>query len=468
MNFNDNWPFIFDDEVNITEGNCRCSRCQPRPRPCPSKTHPPRSCPRCCQGPPGPQGPRGPQGCPGPRGPMGHQGVIGVTGVTGATGVNGVTIMLAFDIIEAQNYTAGQLIDYNGQIFKATVDNPSGIPGSSPDYVAVSIIGDTGATGPQGIQGIQGVTGSTGATALTGDTGPTGATGLTGDTGPTGATGLTGDTGPTGATGLTGDTGPTGATGLTGDTGPTGITGLTGDTGPTGATGLTGDTGPTGATGLTGDTGSTGATGLTGDTGPTGATGIFDTTTPLFTVSGPTGVAAPVYVGDQLIFTTTTPDLLTISTATGSAVVNIDAIEPALVGSSFISFSNSAYSGGSTTTPVLLPLAQQTDPNVAGQFTLSGGEVTVNEAGAYIVTGFVQSATGTGSAYSILINGNTAGTFYSAFGTTDGGASSVTTVMTLNAGDVLSLNLISPSVTLSPSTGGTTTPSLALSLAKIA
>ncbi|WP_342512034.1 hypothetical protein MKY34_15545 [Sporosarcina sp. FSL K6-1522] len=65
-------------------------------------------------------------------------------------------------------------------------------------------------------------------------------------------------------TGTAGPTGATGATGSTGATGPTGATGSIGVTGPTGATGSIGITGPTGATGSIGVTGPTGATGPTG------------------------------------------------------------------------------------------------------------------------------------------------------------------------------------------------------------
>ena len=61
--------------------------------------------------------------------------------------------------------------------------------------------------------------------------------GPTGPTGGTGATGGTGPTGPTGPSGATGGTGPSGATGGTGPTGPTGPSGATGGTGPTGPTG---------------------------------------------------------------------------------------------------------------------------------------------------------------------------------------------------------------------------------------
>ncbi|MGN7018975.1 hypothetical protein ACTHRB_05105, partial [Bacillus safensis] len=231
----------------------------------------------------GPRGPAGPAGPPGPTGPTGPAG-----GLTGA---------LPFDPSQLQDYDAGQVVTFNGSTYIANVDDPSGIPGLSPDYTLLAASGETGPTGPTGI-GLSGVeaydpvmatTYSVGQVvtygggtyivdsappsgtpdtssdytllAAPGETGPAGATGITGSTGPTGATGITGATGSTGATGITGATGPTGATGITGSTGSTGATGITGSTGSTGATGITGATGPTGATGITGSTGSTGATG---------------------------------------------------------------------------------------------------------------------------------------------------------------------------------------------------------------
>jgi len=279
---------------------------------------------------------------------MGPTGATGLTGDTGATGPEPVVTVDASGDIIIDGVTGPNLMGPTGLTGVTGDTGATGATGPEP-VVTVDASGDIiidGVTGPN----LMGPTGVTGLTGATGDTGATGATGpepvvtvdasgdiiidgVTGPNlmGPTGATGLTGATGDTGPTGLTGATGDTGATGLTGDTGPTGLTGATGDTGATGATGpepvvtvdASGDIIIDGVTGpnLMGPTGLTGATGLTGDTG---ATGTFDTTTPLFTVSGPTGVAAPVLVGDQLIFTTNTPGVLDISVATGSAVVNID------------------------------------------------------------------------------------------------------------------------------------------------
>ena len=89
-----------------------------------------------------------------------------------------------------------------------------------------------------------------------------------------GPTGPAGPTGPQGLPGMTGSTGPTGPQGIQGPTGPTGVTG---STGPIGPQGIQGPTGPTGVTGSTGPTGPQGIQGPTGPTGPTGPSETIDT-----------------------------------------------------------------------------------------------------------------------------------------------------------------------------------------------
>ncbi len=214
--------------------------------------------------------------------------LLAAAGPTGPTGVTGAGLqgIVPFDPLAAAAYTAGQPVTFNGSSYVANVNSPAGTPGASADYTLLAAVGSTGATGD---------TGPTGFTGATGVTGPTGITGATGVTGPTGFTGATGVTGPTGFTGATGGTGPTGFTGATGVTGPTGFTGATGVTGPTGFTGATGVTGPTGFTGATGVTGPTGFTGATGVTGPTGFTGATGGTGPTGSTgatggTGPTGI----------------------------------------------------------------------------------------------------------------------------------------------------------------------------------
>ena len=137
-------------------GGCGCSGC---------------GCSGCCVG---PTGPRGPQGARGPAGA-------------------GLDSVQNYD--PSAVYFAGDLVYYNGQVFQVNVDNPTGVPGVSPDFNLVTV---TGPTGPTGAPGAIGPTGPAGATGETGPTGPAGATGAIGPTGPAGATGPTGPTGPAG------------------------------------------------------------------------------------------------------------------------------------------------------------------------------------------------------------------------------------------------------------------------------
>ncbi|MEK4631940.1 MULTISPECIES: BclA C-terminal domain-containing protein [Bacillus] len=256
----------------------------------------------------------------------GSTGPIGPTGATGA----GLTGLTDFDPTAAPFYTAGQVVLYEGASYVVNINNPSGIPGTSPDYTLLAAAGPTGPTGVTGA-GLQGIVpfdplaaaaytagqpvtfngssyvanvnspaGTPGASADYTLLAAVGSTGATGDTGPTGFTGATGVTGPTGSTGATGVTGPTGFTGATGVTGPTGFTGATGGTGPTGSTGATGGTGPTGITGATGVTGPTGSTGATGGTGPTGSTGTSLTATSGYASNTGGGVVAVIVGGTTI------------------------------------------------------------------------------------------------------------------------------------------------------------------------
>ncbi|MCY0088732.1 MULTISPECIES: BclA C-terminal domain-containing protein [Bacillus amyloliquefaciens group] len=268
----------------------------------------------------------------------GSTGPIGPTGATGA----GLTGLTDFDPAAAPFYTAGQVVLYEGASYVVNINNPSGIPGTSPDYTLLAAAGPTGPTGVTGA-GLQGIVpfdplaaaaytagqpvtfngssyvanvnspagtpgasadytllAAAGITGATGVSGPTGFTGATGGTGPTGITGATGDTGPTGFTGATGGTGPTGITGATGVSGPTGITGATGATGPTGITGATGVSGPTGITGATGVSGPTGITGATGVSGPTGITGTSLTATSGYASNTGGGVVAVIVGGTTI------------------------------------------------------------------------------------------------------------------------------------------------------------------------
>ena len=155
-------------------------------------------------------------------GATGPTGPTGPTGATGATGPAGAGLDAVSEFTPGVPYSYGAMVFYDGALYQVARSNPTGIPGSSPDYDLVTVTGATGATGPTGPAGINGATGATGPTGATGATGPTGPAGPAGDAGATGASGPAGATGPTGATGATGETGPAGPAGTAGATGPTG------------------------------------------------------------------------------------------------------------------------------------------------------------------------------------------------------------------------------------------------------
>ncbi|MFP7223382.1 collagen-like protein [Priestia filamentosa] len=293
-------------------------------------------------------------GVTGPTGIQGPSGVTGVPGPTGATGV-GLDGVVPFDPAASPSYPAGQLVTYNGSLYIAEVEGPTGTPDTSPDYTLLAAAGSTGVTGPTGIQGPSGVTGVPGPTGLAGVTGVTGPTGLAGVTGATGI-GLDGVVpfdpvaspsypagqvvtyngslyiadiaGPTGTPDTSPDYTLLAAGGATGITGPTGLAGVTGATGigldgvvpfdlaaspsypagqvvtyngslyiadiagPTGTPDTSPDYTLLAAAGVTGVTGPTGLTGLTGVTGPTGLTGLTGVTGPTG-LTGDTGVTGP-------------------------------------------------------------------------------------------------------------------------------------------------------------------------------
>lgn len=111
-------------------------------------------------GPAGPQGETGPvglQGIQGEIGPIGPQGIHGEIGPAGAIGPVGpagpqgsLSALVVFDPAIAPTYLAGQPVSHNGSTYKANVDAPTGIPGTSPDYTVVAARGDTGPVGPAG------------------------------------------------------------------------------------------------------------------------------------------------------------------------------------------------------------------------------------------------------------------------------------------------------------------------------
>ena len=216
--------------------------------------------------------------------------------------------------------------------------------------------------------------------------GPTGATGATGPQGPAGATGPSGASGPVGPVGPAGVDGATGATGPAGPAGVDGASGPIGPTGPvglTGADGATGPSGPSGATGPIGPSGTDGAAGGTGATGPAGPAG--------------SGLGAFGYVYEL-------PTL----------------IDATVLGGADVPFSNNGPLSGVTHT--------------AGTTT-----ITVPTAGQYRVSWYVNiTFGGLGSSFAVAVNG-TVDASTNVNSIAPGGEVSGNSILSLAAGDVLTL-----------------------------
>ncbi|MFT4107136.1 MAG: collagen-like protein, partial [Lacrimispora sp.] len=227
-----------------------------------------------------------------------------------------------------------------------------------------------------------------------------------GPTGPTGPQGLIGPTGPVGADGPTGPTGPQGLIG------PTGPVGAEGPTGPTGPQGLIGPTGPAGVEGPTGPTGPQGLIGPTGPTGPIGPDGI----------QGPTGPTGP----------SVTSNSMNAQNTTGAAIVVLL---------------------GGTTIP--LPNNQNLDG-----FTVNGANTifTVPATGTYLVTYQVNVTAGLLMSMRVTRNGATIpGSVFAPIVSVS--AYTATTILTLNAGEQLSLQFfgLAGTATLQGGAGATLT-----------
>jgi hypothetical protein len=128
----------------------------------------------------------------------------------------------------------------------------------------------------------------------------------------------------------------------------------------------------------------------------------------------------------------------------------------------FISRDTGYYQGGSQYSGKVLPLQEQTFTTNPDSYTLNGdGTVTINRTGAYRITTEVQQEAGDSNSFAVQVNGQGAsGTQYNTFATEGGGfqRGTITTVMPLNAGDKVSVALISPGpITLRRNPNGTST-----------
>ncbi len=197
---------------------------------------------------------------------------------------------------------------------------------------------------------------------------------------------IRGPVGPTGATGARGPIGPQGPVGPAGPTGATGATGATGPIGPQGPVGPVGPIGPTGATGATGATGPIGPQGPVGPAGPTGATGA-------------TGPAGPAGTNDA------------IYASVDTATVESGAIIP-------ITFDTAT----SDTT-----------------MSVSDNSINITEDGVYLVSYFANGSVLEGNLAISLYQNDTAITGETITLTSGEGAASKTILVSLSAGDTLSI-----------------------------
>lgn len=248
--------------------------------------------------------------------------------------------------------------------------------------------------------------------SMIGPTGPQGLVGATGPKGDTGERGEKGEAGPKGDTGPKGDKGETGAQGLMGPKGDQGIQGLKGDAGekgdigPVGPKGEKGDTGEKGEKGDTGEKGEPGEKGEKGDQGEKGERGEK---------------------GDAINENATILNMAGQDLTTGKAL------------SMFKTLTNNGL-------------------------TINETSITVANSGTYLVTYYVNRATsaagtdGISLAINNVVNNNTARPL------SESSTSSGQFVMTLNAGDSISLVPVILNAKRLEASGG---PSVTLTVVRI-
>src|SRR5690606_28643855 len=154
-------------------------------------------------------------------------------------GENPFAAAVVYNATEAANYQAGQLVTYEGSVYRADKNAPAGTPYAG-DYLLLVARGTDGAAGTPGADGIPGPVGPEGPQGPQGDIG---AAGLPGPEGPQGPQAIPG---APGVPRLPGPVGPQGEPGVPGAVGPTGPVGPVGAVGPEGPQGPQGDIGATG------------------------------------------------------------------------------------------------------------------------------------------------------------------------------------------------------------------------------
>lgn len=192
--------------------------------------------------------------------------------------------------------------------------------------------------------------------------------------------------GPMGPTGPQGARGPIGPQGPVGPVGPTGATGATGAVGPVGPRGPIGPQGPQGPVGPTGATGATGAVGPIGPQGPVGAT-------------GPVGPQGPAGTNDALY------------ASIGEVVVQSGAI---------------------------IPLTLDT-ATADTSISVTDNEVTFSEEGVYLISYYVGGSVPTNEFVTSLYLNDSPISGESIVQSNSAGSSSKTILLSVSAGDTLSL-----------------------------
>lgn len=66
---------------------------------------------------------------------------------TGPTGPAGAGLDTIEEFVPGTPYALGTVLYYNGALYQANRSNPTGTPGTSPDFNLVTVTGPTGATG---------------------------------------------------------------------------------------------------------------------------------------------------------------------------------------------------------------------------------------------------------------------------------------------------------------------------------
>ena len=193
-------------------------------------------------------------------------------------------------------------------------------------------------------------------------------------------------------TGIPGPQGPAGPTGAQGPAGPAGATGVQGPVGPTGAQGEIGPTGPTGPQGETGPTGPIGPQGEIGPTGPTGpalASAFGGIAGDALTVSLPAGtsVTLPLTVNMDFQDVVLSNSTITIQTA---GVYYVSYMITGRGGSTDEGFSSGVVSNGTILHPAL---SQATVVSASDSFTVTAASVASLQAGDVLSVTLISATT---------------------------------------------------------------------------